>query len=460
MTARSNGEKELMASISKSIRHFLLVQLVFSLLLPGSAVSQTALDLNEALGLVKQNNLTLRQQKESERIAILEESVQKAVLLPALNLSFTSDYLSEVNEIDLSQALGVAGRRVALGGHDRSELRLNIEQPLFTGFRLRSRVDLAKNAALSEQAKSDVLSNEIYHQVYLLFYQFQSLSRQRQILEESLRRLNVQLENVRNLFEAAQVTAFDTLHVFNQALTIKIELQDVRQASRLTTLQMARILNLPQRRPILEVELAPPSGGSNGGFNLDLLKSQALQKRPELRSIRLAKNGAAIQEKLQRSSYFPSVFAHGNLHFARPGLDPVKNEWMDYYSVGVTVQWNLWRWHGDRNKVEAAQIEYNRLSLAEKDLLRTIDYEVEESFENLNFSLEELGLTEDLEKQERERYRIISVQHQEGIASTNDLLTAETDLTRAELRTKQALIKYYISLAGLKKAVGSINEDT
>lgn len=448
-----------MKRISRIVTQYFLVQIVLGFLISEKGVSQTPLDLNQALRLARQNNLQLQQQKESEKVAVLEESMQKAGLLPTLNLSLTSDYLSEVNEIDLSKTIGVPDRRVALGGHDRSELMLSIQQPLFTGFRLRSQIDLAKNATLGEQARFDVLSNEISYQVYLLFYQFQSLAKQRQILEESLKRLDLQLENVRNLFDAAQVTAFDTLQVYNQALTVKIELQDIRQASRLTTLQMARILNLQQRRPILEVELQQPAGGNNGTFNLDRLKSQALQKRPELNSIRLAKNSATILEKLQRSSYFPAVFAHGNLHYARPGLDPVTNEWMDYYSVGVTVQWNLWRWHGDRNKIEASRIEYNRLSLQEKELLRTIDYEVEESFENLSFSLQELLLTEELEKQERERYRIISVQHREGIASTNELISTETDLTGAELITKQALIKYYISLADLKKAVGNINED-
>ncbi|MCG8607515.1 TolC family protein [bacterium] len=97
--------------------------------------------------------------------------------------------------------------------------------------------------------------------------------------------------------------------------------------------------------------------------------------------------------------------------------------------------------------------------MEEKELLRTIEYEIEESFENLNFSLQEWRLADELAAQESERYRILSVQHQEGIASTNDLITAETDLTSAELKTKQALIKYYIFLADLKKAVGTINEE-
>ena len=319
-----------MKRIEKIAIRFFLLLVGANFLISENGFPQVPLDLKDALRLARQNNLKLQQQQESRRIAILEERVQKANLLPTLNLSFSADYLSDINEIDLSQTIGMMDRRVELGGHDRSEVRLSVQQPIFTGFRLQSQVDLAKDARLNEQVKFDILSNEIYHRVYLIFYQFQSLSKQERTLGESLKRLDVQLENVLNLFNAAQVMAFDTLQVYNQALAVRIELQDVLLAKRLTTLQIARILDLERVRPIVEIELQPPS--SNNELILDLahLKSQALEKRPELNSLRLAKNGAKIQQKFYRSNYFPSVFAHANFHYAKPGLDPVNNNWMDY----------------------------------------------------------------------------------------------------------------------------------
>ncbi|MFQ5770153.1 MAG: TolC family protein [bacterium] len=408
------------------------------------------------MSFAKQHNLQLQQQKESKKMAQLEERVQKAQRLPTLDFSLFSSYLSEINEIDLSKTIGIMDRRVALGGHDRSELMLSIRQPVFTGFRLQSQVALAKNDYLSEQTKFDILSNEIYHQVYLIFYKFQSLTNQRRILEESLKRLNIQLDQVRNLFNAAQVMAFDTLRVYNQTLTIKIELQNIQLASRLATLQMARILDLKQVQPISEIQLKRPMVET---MDLKQYKSEALAKRPELHTMRLAKNETHIRQRLFRANYFPVVLAQANFHYAKPGLDPVANEWMDYFSVGLNVQWNLWRWQGDKKKVEEFQVLQNRLTLAEKELLQTIDYEVEESFENLKFSLQQWRLSEELRDQQAERYRIVSVQHQNNIASTNELITAEADLTKAELQTQQALIRYYMNLADLKKATGSIGEN-
>ncbi len=101
---------------------------------------------------------------------------------------------------------------------------------------------------------------------------------------------------------------------------------------------------------------------------------------------------------------------------------------------------------------------YNRLELEEREQLRTIDYEVEQSVEELNHSIREWQLAMELRDQQSERFRIVSVQHQNGVASTNDLITAEADLTQAELQKEQALVRYYLNLANLRKATGTIAE--
>lgn len=423
------------------------------------ALSQEMLTLDAALRLAREQNLKLRQQRQNQEIAVLEEKVQKSRRLPSLDVSANATYLSEVNTIDIGAALPaglpVPPGKVELGGHDRAEVVLSLRQPLFTGFRLKSQVALAGNSILGETARLKAIENEILHSVYILFYTSQSLANRQKILDASVRRLDIQLQNVRNLFQADQVMAFDTLQVYNQMLTIRLDAEQVALARRLVKLQMARLLDLPQTRPLAELALQAPQAEPK---TLAELQAEAVQKRPELEAIRIAQTGADIQQRLARSTYFPSLFAHGNFHYAKPGLDPVQNEWMDYFSAGVTLQWNLWRWRGDEKRVQEFEVIANRLTLEERELLQTVEYEVAESLENLAFSLEEFRLTQELQAQQEERYRILSVQHKNGLAATNDLITAETDLTRADLRKQQALVNYYIHLADLNKAIGSIAE--
>ncbi|MFQ5651647.1 MAG: TolC family protein [bacterium] len=437
-----------------SFHRILLCGLLWTCGVPTLAAQQV-LTLQEALQRARRNNLQIRQQGENARMAQLQELVQKSRRLPALDLSVNSVYFSEVNEIDLSRTIEFVDRKVQLGGHERSELLLSVRQPVFTGFRLQSQVELAKNATSSEQARIDLLSNEVYHQVYLLFYQSQNLFNQKLLLQASLDRLHIQLQNVRNLFAAAQVMAFDTLRVYNQTLAVNIDLEKTGLAARLTRLQMALLLDLQPPVQIAKIDLPRPEAPP---YELQPLLNEAHSKRPELAGVRLALRGASIQRKLARAAYLPTVFAAGTLHYARPGLDPVANNWMDYFSVGIDLRWNLWRWRADRRSVEKLDVLANRLSLQERELVQRIEFQVKESVEKLNFSLQQLDLAEELQAQQAERYRIVSMQHQNGVASTNDLISAETDLTRTELQTQQALVQYYIYLCDLKKAVGSIAE--
>ncbi len=131
---------------------------------------------------------------------------------------------------------------------------------------------------------------------------------------------------------------------------------------------------------------------------------------------------------------------------------------MGYGTVGVSLQWNLWRGNQDRHRVEAAEVEYNRLTLEERELLRSIDYEVERSWENAKFAAEQIELAERLLAQQQERYRIIGAQQREGVATTNDLIVAESDLTQAEVQLQRALIQYYLAESEILLATCVIGE--
>ncbi len=418
-----------------------------------SAQAQQPLTLDEALQFVKLNNLQLLQQQDNQRLADLETKIMHARRLPALDLSFNSVYLSEVNEIDIGKVVPLVEQKLSLGGHDRLELQAGIKQPVFTGFKLKSAENLAKKAALGEQAKLAVATNEIYHKVYILYYSAQSLANQKAILAASSKRLRNQLETARNLFEAAQVMAFDTLQVYNQILVLRIEEARLQRAQKLLGLQVARLLDLPKTRPFAVEKPAVPTPL---GKSLAELKVAALQIRPELEGVRLAQRINLLQQKMARADFFPAFFAQGTFHYAKPGLDPVNNRWMHYFSIGLNAQWNLWRWQADVNKVEQLKVQANSLTLQQRELVRSIEYEVSESFENLTFSRRQLQLAEELQAQQQERYRIVSIQHQNGVAATNELITAETDLTRAQLQKHQALVQYHIYLADLRRATGSI----
>jgi outer membrane protein TolC len=215
----------------------------------GFGRAQQPLALDEALRLARQNNLQLKKQEQKQKIAALEMEIKRGQLLPSLDFSAVSAYTDEIARFDipLSQLPpNLGASQIRLGGHDRTEIAIGLRQPIFTGFRLRTQVDLAKTALESEDTRLALLNQQTAYQVHQLFYQAQSLKKERKIQEASSARLNVQLDQARSLFNAAQAMAYDTLQVYNQALQIKILLDQNQRDQRLLDLQMARLLDLPE----------------------------------------------------------------------------------------------------------------------------------------------------------------------------------------------------------------------
>jgi len=422
----------------------------------GQGIAQTPLGLEEALRLARQNNLQLQKQQQKQKLGELEVAVKRGQLLPSLDLIATTSYTDEIARLDVPFALpGGITPRIELGGHDRTDLAIGIRQPIFTGFRLRTQVSLARTALESESSRLALLNQQTAMQVYFLFYQAQSLKKERGIQEASLKRLSVQLDQARTLFQNVQVMAYDTLQVYNQTLQLKIQIEQNRRDQRLVDLQMARLLDLPETRTIVEADLQKPADSVQ---SLENLKQIARRQRPELSTVHLGLRAAELNQKLARGSYYPEIGAEAKYHYAKPGLNQVADEWMDYTTIGVNLQWNLWRGNQDRHRAQQAVVEYNRLALEERELLRSIDYDVEKSLENMNYAVKQIQLTEELRAQQQERYRIITVQQREGLTTTNDMLVAEADLTLAELQWQRALIQYHVSQTELLLAAGSIAE--
>jgi len=435
------------------MKRFLTTLLVMLSVAAGRA--QAPLGLEEALRIARQNNLQLQKQQQRQKLADLEMAIKRGQLLPSLDLSASSSYTDKIAAFDLPISLPGVDPRIELGGHDRTDLAIGIRQPLFTGLRLRTQVNLAKTALESEASRLALLHQQTAAQVYVLFYQSQSLKKERRSQEASLKRLTVQLDQMRTLFENAQVMAYDTLQVYNQALQIKIQLEHNQRDQRLADLQMARLLDLPAVRPIVEIELAKPGASLRSP---DSLKAMARRQRPELSVVHLGQHAAHLNQKLARGAYLPEIGAEAKYHYAKPGINQFADEWMDYATLGVSMQWNLWRGNQDRHRAQQAEVEYNRLALEERELLRNIDYEVEKSLENMKYAVTQIGLTEELLAQQQERYRIVTVQQREGVATTNDVLVAETDLTLAEQQWQRAIVQYHVSQTELLLAIGSLSE--
>lgn len=407
-----------------------------------------ALDRNLTLG---QQDLLLAQSKE-------ELSIQRAGYLPTLSLLGSYGYTSEVAEIQLEVPIpGLTLPRVQAGTYDRYDAAAAIDLPLFTGFRLRNQVRAAEMQVRAHEARREAQKNQVLLLVGSLYFQTQENELQQQVLEQAAQRAGRHLDRARSFFMVKQATAFDTLEVANRKLELENQLERLKSLHEVLTSKLAHAMNVtvtPRVSPVA-VETVNLSLGE-----LEQYVAWALEERPELEETSSLEKGQLFRARAVRASQFPQLYASASYHYGRPGVDYFEDEWMDYYTVGLNLRWQVWNWLQDQRQVKKARLDGERLGLQMEQLELEVRQQVTEAYQQLSTARQQIELQRRLVSQELERYRITRENYEQANATSLDMSIAENTLTSAELTLKQDYMEWFRRKLELQFATGRIGKES
>ncbi|MBN2366972.1 MAG: TolC family protein, partial [Calditrichaeota bacterium] len=384
----------------KSFFNYVFILFFFSCSLLSAQTVVTNLSLEQALRIAENNNFSLQQQQQRIRQAATELDIQKASLYPRLLINGSTNYTSQVAEFT-APFLPVA---IEAGTKDVYDANLTIQQPLFTGFRTLNLIQSAEESLKENEVQRQTALNEIFLQIHNIYYAVQLNMLQQEVLRSSIRRATNDLKTVRNFFQAGQASAFDTLKVTNAVLSHQTELNKLTHEQQIFLTQMAYVLNVEKIHGI------EPFSQKNPKIMIDsmnIYQSAALNNRPELSQMRHRIQAQIFRKKSAQSLHFPQIFAQASYHYGKPGVNFFQKEWMDYYRVGITLQWELWNRSRISNQVKQAEFAIQMMTLDEKKLLDKINQQVEEAYENLRSDIDQIDFLKRLVDQEKERYRIV-----------------------------------------------------
>ena len=421
----------------------------------GSVVySQQELTLKQAWDYTKHNNYTLQQQEVLISKMTEEVSIQKIGYLPTFNAFASYNYVSELARIDIPILLpGLNIPTIEAGVNNQYDLGFMVLQPIFLGFRTTNLVKSATQQLHAQTVQKAVVQNGLLLQVGLLYYNIQLNLMQQDVLSESIKRANNQLQRMHNLFDADQITAFDTLEVANRKLQLHNHLLKLDNLNQILVSKLGHILN---KEDLPNIERLTPESVDLTLKELTDYQNQAVQQRPELQQILSLQQAQSFGMKALKSAYYPQIYSSFSYHYARPGVNFFKDEWMDYYTAGVKLQWNLWNWKKDQRKVRQMSYEKQRLGLQNQQLIQNIQQQVKEAYQQLKTTLQQIQLQKQLLQQEKERYRITEEKYQQGQISALDVSTAEHALTQAHLEQQKNYINWYQYRLQLDFANGKI----
>jgi outer membrane protein len=434
----------------------MLVQLAFARQHPQTL--SLADCVNQALG--KSPSLKISEAKvESADARAMETG---AALLPQLKLSGSAAELSEVPEYKLELPAPINISRTLFPSiTENYSVKLSLQQPLFTGFKLSKNKEMA---ALNSQATRADLTKEqadMVVNVTVAYWNLYRMMETEKVISQTEIQLNEHLKDVQNFFVQGLSTDADVMKVQVQLSEVRVKHVQARNNIRLAAMALNSLIGNPLTTDIVAGDNPPATIASIETLlksDLSTLTIRAAEKRPEIKLMQLRcemNNAGVIAAK---GGWYPQIYLGADYNYARPNSRyfPPSEEWNDTWNVGITFQWTIWDWLTTQHQTLQAEAALKQSEAGLSQMYDAVRLDVAQQFYIAQTADEEVSVTDAGVAQAQESYRMTLEKFKSGLTSNSDLLDSETALLQAKLSHTQALVEYVVAIAKLKRAIGEM----
>jgi outer membrane protein len=422
-----------------------LIQSVFS-------QGKYIITVDQSLELALKNSRLIHSSEAKVKGADGRVGESRAGLLPKISL--TGRY-SKLSQVDLIIPIPLIPGGIRLPYlTDQTAVRLTLQQPVFSGFRLYHSYKMSDYNAKAtgeefNKDKADLILN--LKTAYWNVLKFQALAKQ---IDETVEQLKEHFKEIETFYRQGMATNNEVLKVRVQLSDMQVNQIDAHNAVSLAKLSLCNVMGIP-----LSSEIVLADSLFYQGFSLPAIEplvAQALKNRPDVKSteyrVKMSQSGVS----LARAGWYPNLVAMVNYDYAKPNsrIFPQRNQYDETWDVTLNLQMNLWDWGTSLYQTRQAQAQLTQAEDAWKQVQDAATLEVTQSYLNLvKFvkAIEVAGLTIE---QAEENYKVTSEKFKNGLALNSDLLDAETALLSAKTKYVNTLADFRIAEAKLKRAVG------
>ena len=365
--------------VTKLIWVFILTGLIF---IKVSAQDMKKLSIEESLQIGLENSHSLHSSKEKVKNAQARLSELKTNLLPSLKFSGIYTRLSPIDPVNLSFP-GIGAFSLTSNIVNNYSAKLTLQQPLFTGFKLLSSVDMADYNAQAQ--KQDYTKDEhdlIYNikNAYWILYKAKQL---KIVVDENVNQIKAHLDDVNNMFNQGLSTKNDVLKIQVQLGDVQIKQIDANNNVRLSMINLNNLIGLPLSTQIEPVEKINSKIETLN--TLDIYLDKAYQYRPELIGMDFRIKAGESSVTLAKSGWWPQLFLVGDYLSARPNqrIFPTTDKFKETWDVSLSVSWDLWNWGVTAHQTDQAQTQVEQAKDSYKIIKDNITLEVTQTYLNI-----------------------------------------------------------------------------
>lgn len=331
-----------------------------------------------------------------------------------------------------------------------------VTQPIYMGGKIKAMNQITKYAQQIAQRLHDRKAEEVICDVDQAYWLVVSL-KAKERLAQSYLELVTNLDNdVKKMLEQGVTTRATLLSVDVKVNEANIALTKVRNGLVLSRMALAQLCGEPLDEPMLladenrtdlDIELVPR--------NIDM--NQVYSRRNDYNALELGVKVYDEKARVARSEMLPTIAAVGSVFTSNPHVyNGFKNEFGFNYAIGAVIKIPIWHWGGLNNKYKAALADAKIKHLEMDEVKEKIELQVTQA----NFKYQEAIKTYEMTKanlaKADENLRVAQLGFREGMATSDEVLTAQTAWLAAHSEKIDAEIEVMMCNVYLAKVTGNL----
>ena len=433
------------------MKKMVLILVLFSISL--FAQSQK-LTLKQSLAIGLKNSKELKISKSKVISADAKVTEADSHLLPQLEFAANYTRLSNIPPFEVSLPIFKNPIQISPVILNNYNLKLTLQQPIFTGFRLISLKSVAKLNYKADELEFSKDRNAVAFNIESAFWNYYKAEQFKKLISENLNQIKQHLNDTKNFLANGLATKNDLLKLeveYSNTKLKNIEAENNLDIAR-TAFNKAIGVPLEQQTEIVSENIEV----KRVEYNFSDLKKEAMDNRDELKSLKFRVKASNKGITAAKSNWFPSIYLTGNYYYSKPNqrIIPAVNEFKDTWDVGVSLSWEIFTWGARSSKVTEAEQNKVQAETSLAQLNDAVEIEVYQNYLTLKRSYEKVMVSKLTVKQASENYRMIKEKYNTQVASSTDLIDAETSLLQAKTNYNNSLVDYEIAKVKLEKSVG------
>ena len=334
---------------------------------------------------------------------------------------------------------------------------VTLTQPIFMGGKIVAMNRITRDA---EQLARAMHNSEVENVIYAVdgaYWQVVSLKAKYRLAVSYVNLLDSLSRDVHLMLGQGVATRSDVLSVDVKLNSARVDLTKVENGLVLSRMALAQVCGLPVNETftLADEDSAQPELSAEVARTYNM--EDVYARRPDLESLRMGVSIMGQKKKVAMSEMLPSVALIGAYSFSNPNMfDGFKKRFKGAFSVGVTVSIPIWHWGGNLNRYRAAEVDETIMRLRLQDARTLVDLQVQQAAFKTTEAYKTYTTTCTNLEQADENLRCADLAFREGMATTDNVLEAQTAWLKAHSEQIDAMIDVRLCDVYLSKCLGTL----